>query len=121
MDLATKKLEIIKLILSLEDEQVLTSVLEYLEVQKENVQIPESTFSAEESSQLLTEYEQKVAEAQTDEDMQAIFAQYSEDELFRIFIQLRAKDAKENRHEATDAFEFLTELDKQYDSHVEEV
>jgi len=107
MDLATKKLEIIKLILSLEDEKVLTSVLEYLEVQKENAQNPEPTFSAEESSQLLTEYEQKVAEAQTDEDMQAIFAQYSEDELFRIMLRLRAKEARENRHLGMEASEFF--------------
>ena len=110
MDLATKKLEIIKLILSLEDEYFLTSILEYLEVQKENAQQPELTVSTKEPNQLLTEYEQKVTKAHTNEDMQVIFAQYSEEELFRIFIRLRAKDAKENRHEAMGAFEFLATL-----------
>ena len=107
MNIATQKLEIIKLILFLEDEKVLAMILEYLEAQKQTAQNPEPSLSADKSSRLLTEYEEKIAEVETDEEMQAVFAQYSEEELFRIMLRLRAKEARENRHLGMEASEFF--------------
>ena len=112
MDNATKKIEIIKLLLSLEDDEMLSFILECL--QPRTPQHEEPTFSDEESDELLERYNQKIADVQTDAEMKAVLAEFTEEEQFSIVLMLRAKEARENRDESREMSKVFARIRKKY-------
>ena len=116
MDLVSKKLEIIRLVLALETEGVLDYTLTYLQ---ENRELEENYTPKSETDKLLADYEQKVAGLETNEEMDEVLSQYTDEQKLTITLLLRAKDARENRHLAVDAREFFANRRKQRKSHVE--
>lgn len=112
MDTSAKKLEIIKLILSLENDDMLNFMLEYLQTQMS--QHEEPAFSDEESDELLERYNQKIADVQTDAEMKAVLAEFTEEEQFSIVLMLRAKEARENRDESRELSKVSARIRKKY-------
>ena len=110
MDIASKRLEIIRLVLALETEGVLDYVLAYLQ---ENRELEENYVPKSETDKLLADYEEKVAGLETDEEIDEVLSQYTDDEKLTITLLLRAKDARENRHLGMEASEFFAKLRKE--------
>jgi len=113
MEVATKKLEIIKLVLSLENQEILDFLLAYLQAQNQSSIDEKPAFSDEESDELLARYNQKIADVQTDKEMKTVLTEFTEEEQFSIVLMLRAKEARENRHLATEASEFFSKRREQ--------
>jgi len=114
MDLATKKLEIIQLILSLEEGAVLDYVLAYLESWEDNLELEKNYVPKSETDKLLADYNEKIAGLKTDEEIEAVLSQYTDDEKLTILLLLRAKDARENRDESREASKVFARIRKRY-------
>ncbi len=114
MELATQKLEIIRLILSLEEASVLSILLAYLESREDNIVLEKGYVSKSETDKLLADYESKVSDLETDMEMDLVLSQYTDDEKLTLALLLRARDARENRDDSREASKVFARIRKKY-------